>query len=309
MAGQPAAHRGVALDPVPSRAVATWPVGYFLENIAALSDGDFVISVHNRRELHRATATGEHHRWVSMPASPAGMITDADGVCVVAGEPGESPHHLYHVGLSGEVADRGPIPDTMFLNGFTPGPSGIGYAVDSITGTVIAIELASAASQVVLSDERLQKISPDPMFPGANGIKAGDGALHITNTDRALVLKAPLDGAGWPVGTLETIAEHLRGDDLAVAHDETLFITNHIHNTLTRLSPDGHRVAIAGPQQGMAGCTAAVFGTGADSTSLFVTTTGGIIMPLDGVVQEAKLVRLDVAASGRPIEFLPRRLR
>ncbi|MHA7652849.1 SMP-30/gluconolactonase/LRE family protein [Mycobacterium sp. ML4] len=305
MAGQPAQHDDVELAAVPHTLIATWPVGFFLENIAILPDVDLVISVHNRKELHRATSRGQHHRWVSMPAPPAGMVATETAVFVVAGEPGQGPHHLYEVTLVGEVVQRAAIPDTLFLNGFTPGPHGIGYAVDSIAGTVIAIDLDSGASQAVVADERLTKISDEPMLPGANGIKAGDRALYITNTDRALVLQAPLDDSGSPVGTIDTVAEHLRGDDLAVADNGDLFIANHIHNTVIRLKPDGKRVAVAGPDQGMAGSTACVFGTASDeSESLFVTTTGGIVMPLNGVVQEAKLVRLDVGVTGRPLTFL-----
>jgi sugar lactone lactonase YvrE len=239
-----------------------------------------------------------------MPVPPAGVIAVEDGLFVVGGEPGEGPHHLYRITLEGAVVDCGAIPDTLFLNGFTPGVAGTGYAVDSIAGVVIAIELDTGASRVVVRDDRLGKISAEPMLPGANGIKATDDALYITNTDRALVVKAPLDATGIPVGTLETVAENLRGDDLAVGSDGDLFITNHIHNTLIRLKPDGTRLAVAGPAEGMAGSTACVFGTAPnDRTSLFVTTTGGIVMPLEGVVQEAKLVRLDVGTTGRPITF------
>ena len=143
-----------------------------------------------------------------------------------------------------------------------------------------------------------------PGSAGANGIKAGDGALYVTNTDRALVLRAPLGLDGSPTAALETIAENLRGDDFALDADGDLYITNHIHNTLIRLKQSGERLAIAGPAQGMAGSTACIFGIGDnDRTTLYVTTTGGIVMPLDGVVQEAKLVRLDVGIAGRPIAF------
>lgn len=306
MAGRPGTHTDVELVAVPHEVVATWPVGTFLENIAITPDDDFVVSVHNRHELHRVSPGGEHSKWVSMPAPPAGMIAAADGVWVVGGEPGQGPHHVYFVTWTGEVTERDAVTGSLFLNGFTPGPAGIGFTVDSITGTVIAVELASGASQVVVTDERLRKLSAEPMLPGANGIKAGDGALYLTNTDRALVLAAPLDATGRPTGAVETVAEHLRGDDLAVSSDGDLFITNHIHNTLIRLNPTtGDRVAVAGPQQGMAGCTACVFGTAADDPmSLYVTTTGGIVMPLDGVVQDAKLVRLQVGVTGRPLTVL-----
>ena len=55
----------------------------------------------------------------------------------------------------------------------------------------------------------------------------------------------------------------------------------------------------------MAGSTACVFGTGDDAGSLYVTTTGGVIMPFEGVPQEAKLGRLDVGTTGRPVTFRP----
>ena len=42
-----------------------------------------------------------------------------------------------------------------------------------------------------------------------------------------------------------------------------------------------------------------------DSTMLYVTTTGGVVMPLDGVAQPAKLVRLEVGRPGRPVTFQP----
>ncbi|WP_161600506.1 SMP-30/gluconolactonase/LRE family protein [Mycolicibacterium hodleri] len=299
MAGQPAAHRDVELVAVSHDVIATWPIGTFLENIAVIGDDEFVVSVHNKAELHRATVDGRSHEWVSMPAPPAGMIV-SDGVIVVGGEPGAGPHHVYRVTTGGRVEDLAPVPDTLFLNGFTSGPVGIGFTVDSILGVVIAIDLATGASRVVLRDDLLTKVSEEPMLPGANGIKAGDDALYLTNTDRALVLRAPLDASGMPVGTLDIVAENLRGDDLAVAANGDLFVTTHIHNTLIRLAPDGTRVAVAGPLQGMAGSTSCVFGrTPASRTSLFVTTTGGMVMPQDGVVQEAKLVRLDVGVAGR----------
>lgn len=306
MTAEPAVHRDVDVAPVPHEILATWPIGTFLENIAVLDDGDFVVSVHNHRELHRVTTDGDHRLWISMPASPAGLIPTGDAVFVVGGDPGEGPHHLYRISTqTGELADLGAIPGSLFLNGFTPGPAGTGYAVDSIVGAVYALDLETGESRVVLRDDLLTKVSAEPMLPGANGIKRFGDALYITNTDRALVLEAALDPTGTPTGKIEVVADHLRGDDLAVAEDGVLFITNHIHNTLIRWDPrSGERVAVAGPDQGMAGSTACVFGRDdRHRRSLFVTTTGGIVMPIDGIVTEAKLVRLDVAVRGAPVTF------
>jgi sugar lactone lactonase YvrE len=286
---------------VPHEIVATWPTGTFLENIAAVADGSFVISVHNKRELHSFTAAREGNVWVSLPGPPAGLIAVEDGVFVTVGEPGKEPGRIFKVGNDGRIEQRFVVPDTLFLNGFTPGRNGRAYTVDSIVGAVIEVDLRQSTSRVVLRDERLTKCSAEPMLPGANGMKADDSSLYITNTDRALVLRAPMGPDGLS-GELEVVAEHLRGDDLALDLAGNLYITNHIHNTLIRLNPAGDRVAIAGPDEGMAGSTACVFRPG-EAGALYVTTTGGMVMPLNGVVQEAKLVRLDVGEPGRPIPF------
>ena len=301
MSDQPAAHAPVPLDPVAHRLVATWPVGTFLENVAVLADHSFVVSVHNKREVLRVGQDGSNGRLAAVPASPAGLVASIDGVFVVAGEPGQGPHRLFRIGLDGSVEDRMAVPNTLFLNGFTPGRRGLAYTVDSLVGVVIEIDLERSVSRVVLRDERLTKCSSEPMLPGANGLTLGDDALFITNTDRALVLRAEFGGDG-PTGVVEVVAEHLRGDDLSLDESGDLYITTHIVNTLIRLRPNGERVATAGPEQGMAGATACVFHP-ADPTGLYVTTTGGIIAPLDGVVQDAKLVRLEAGVRGRPVEF------
>ena len=142
MVGQPASHSAMDVVAVPHTVVATWPVGTFLENIAVLDGGEFVIAVHNRRSC-TGHLGGEHHLWVSMPASPAGMIAHDGGVSVVGGEPGEGPHHLYRVTPTGDVHDRGPIPGTVFLNGFTRGRPEPDMQMDSIAGEVFGIDLDS----------------------------------------------------------------------------------------------------------------------------------------------------------------------
>lgn len=300
----PAQHDPVPVDLVPAEVVATWPVGTFLENLAALPGGDLVISVHSERQLHLATSGGEHRPLATLPVPTMGLVVDGERVFVVAGEPGRAPGALFEVGLDGRVRERLTFPDNVFLNGFTPGHAGRAYAVDSVRGEVVAIDLDRFTAQVVLADDLLTKCSAEPMVPGANGIKADDTSLWITNTDRAIVLRAPLRADG-SVGPLAVVAEHLRGDDLALDTGGNAYIATHIENALVRLAPNGERHVLAGPEQGMAGCTSCAFGTAPDDlTSLFVVTTGGVIQPYEGVSQPAKLVRLDVGVPGRPVTFL-----
>ena len=303
MTSRPADHLDPPLVPVPHRIVATWPVGTFIENVAVLADGDFCLAVHNKRQLLRVKRDGSSRVWMETPASPAGFVAFGRGVVFVAGEPGAGPHHVYELTGAGELHRRLEVPDTLFLNGFTPAGRSLAYTVDSIRGTIIEIDTDRWASRVVLTDERLGKCSDEPMLPGANGVKATEGGLYVTNTDRALALRVGLSESGT-VTDVTVLADALRGDDLALDATGDLFVTNHIHNTLIRVSADGtSRVAIAGPEQGMAGSTACAFHPD-DPGALYVTTTGGVIMPLNGVPQDAKLVRLEVGTIGRPLPSL-----
>lgn len=300
---EPAAHRDTTLAPVPHQVVATWPVGTFIENIAVLADGCFALSVHNQRKLLSVDRQGRWKEWAELPVSPAGLVAFADGVLAVGGEIGQTPHRVFLLRANGDVEEKLAIPGTLFLNGFTPVSKGRAYTVDSLLGQIIAIDVERWSFEILFADTRLGKISDDPMLPGVNGIKCGDGCLYLTNTDRAEVLRAALSPGGEVTG-LDVVAENLRGDDLALDQAGRLYVTNHIHNTLTRIDPDGsNRVAIAGPAQGMPGSTACAFHPD-DPGALYVTTTGGIILPFEGVPQQAKLVRLEVAANGRPLAAL-----
>ena len=197
--GQPAPHHDDPLEPVAHQIVATWPPGTFVENLAPLPDGDFVVSLHSRRELARVRIDGSRSTLAHLPVSPVGIVVDGDRLVVGGGEIGTTPQTVFTIGLDGHVQPLVEVPDSLFLNGFTPARAGFVYCVDSLLGVVFEIDLAAASARVVLHHDLLGKISADPMMPGVNGIALGDDALWLTNTDRAVVLRAGL-GADGPDG-------------------------------------------------------------------------------------------------------------
>src|SRR3982751_6009695 len=156
-APSPAQREPVPLDLVPAQVVATWPVGTFLENIAALPGGDFVLSVHSDRQLLRCTSRREHRPVATLPLPTMGLVVDGERVFVVAGEPGTAPGVLFEVGLDGSVKERLTLPDNVFLHGFPPGRAGHAYAVDAGRGEVVDVDLGRFTAEVALVDERLAK--------------------------------------------------------------------------------------------------------------------------------------------------------
>jgi hypothetical protein len=78
-----------------------------------------------------------------------------------------------------------------------------------------------------------------------------------------------------------------------------LYGTTHVYNSVVKITPDGQITTIATAEQGVAGSTALAFGRSAgDNTSLYVTTNGGMSLPLPTGLEAAKVVRLEVGVEG-----------
>jgi len=291
---------------LPAHVLATWPAGTFVENIHARADGSLLVSVHSASELHRWREGRGVDVFARLPAPPAAINAHSDGgVIVVGGRVGTGPQFVWYVDDRGTVREIARVSDALFFNGATRFFPGQLLVAEAILGRIYHIDLATGASSVWFAHDLLAKITAEVLLPGVNGIKIFGRHVYVTNTDRALFLRIGIDERGLP-GPIEILAERLRADDFAFDRDGNAYLTTHIHNSLLRLTPGGARVNVAGAADGMAGSTAVAFGVDPGTqNSAFVTTTGGVLSPIDGVVQPAKLIRVDVASAGLPITDLP----
>ncbi len=298
-------HDAPPLQPVPSQIVATWPVGTFVENIAALPDGRFVVAIHSQNELQIVTSQGEKSALASLPLPPAGLVVVGETIFAACGVPGQSGGAIWKIALDGEAQMWIELEGALFPNGCTPFFAGHLLLADSIRGELWDIDLEARSAQVWLADNRLKPLGADSILPGVNGVKIHDFHVYFTNTDAAQLLRVPIRADG-SAGAIELLAERFRGDDFAFDAQGALYVTTHLHAGVVRRTPDGEKIALAGWDQGLAGSTAAAFGRATGEThSLFVTTTGGIYQLNESdPIEAAKLVRLEVGASGLPIEFL-----
>lgn len=288
-----------------ARVLATWPAGTFIENVYAEVDGSILVSVHSAGEIQRWRGDREISTLVKLPASPTSMNAHPDGgLVVLGGTVGSSPQFAWHVTSAGRMSPIVAVDGALFFNGSTPFRRNHLLAVDAILGRIYDIDLRARSASVWFDHDLLRKVTAEPMLPGANGIKIFGRYVYVSNTDRALFLRIPFDSEGTP-GEIESVAERLRADDFAFDRSGNAFLTTHIHNSILRLTPAGARINVAGVDDGMAGSTAATFGvTPETSSSLFVTTTGGVLAPYNGIRQQAKLIQVDVGADGAPVTYL-----
>lgn len=280
--------------------VASWPVGFFAENLAVDAGGFVFVTLHSHNRIERYDPrSGRSETFARLPAPATGVAFAADGTLwVTGGTVGKPPGYIWRVDRSGGVQPWVEIPDAVFMNGCAPHPDGKTLlACESITGRILQIRLDQPKWQTWIADERLRP--HNPQMPGANGIKVRDHKAWISVTDSNLLLRAAIgdDGAA---GRLEVVAENLRGDDFAFGTSGALYIATHPAHTVLRLAADGSRTTLAGPAEGAVGSTACAFGRApGDEKALYVTTSGGLWTPYRGQVQEAKLVRLEVGEAGQ----------
>jgi sugar lactone lactonase YvrE len=292
-------HDGGAWAPAPSRIVASWPAGYFAENVAVADDGTVFVSLHSHNRIDRYRPdTGELDVFCQLPAPPTGLAFDAaGGLWVTGGEVGRPPGYVWRVSQEGEAQAWLEIADALFLNGCALlSPQRTLLVAESFTGRLLAVALQAPAWSSWVEDGSLRP--GHEQMPGANGLKIHGDWIWVSVTDHDTILRVPV-GADGTAGQLELVAEHLRADDFAFAESGALYIATHVAQTVVRLASDGTRTTIAGPAEGAVGSTACAFGRAAqDRQALYVTTNGGLTIPYEGKLQEAKLLRLEVGEAG-----------
>lgn len=289
-------HDGGIWLPANVRVVASWPVGSFAENLAVSSDGAVFVSLYSGSRLDRyEVRTGRTRPFASLTAPAMGVaITPDDTLWVTGGAFPDGPGHVWRVGKDGTTEHWADLPDARFINGCTLHPDGVTLlACESLSGRILAIDLRAPSQWTVwLSDDILRPSVPH--VPGANGIKIKDGCAWVTVSARQVLVRIHINRDGT-AGLIETVAERLRGDDFAIGASGALYIATHTAQTVMRLDMAGGRATLAGPEQGAAGATACAFGRApGDANALYVTTTGGLLAPHGGAVQEAKLLRMRI---------------
>ena len=299
----PYTHDGGDFSPVPFRVVASWPAPAFVENVVVGPDGSVFVTVHSGNRIDRYDPrTDETSVFVLLPAPPMGLAIDESGsLWVTGGTMRTAPGYIWKISVQGDVQHWTDIPDATFMNGCAVHPNGRELLVcESSSSRVLSIDLQTPGKWSVWPQDEL--IGPgESFFPGANGIKIRGGLAYITVSARSLMVRLPILADG-SAGAVEPILRDVLGDDFAFGETGSLYITTHPAQTLVRIDPSGKRTTIAGPDQGMVGSTACAFGKApGDQKALYVSTDGGFIVPHEGGVQDAKLVRFEVGESGHPL--------
>ena len=322
-----------APDRVPKAArltrIASFPAGYFLENLVIREDNSILVTVLNHREL-----------WYIPPTSGATGPVDPLLVCTfdqLAMGIVEAEKNVFYICTSNLYTSHESYLHRLDLRNWTPGKSvrpelilefprtaralngccliapNILLVADCFAALIWRVDLAvdggKASAKVWLRHPSMayDPSGPMPDQPGVNGVRydARTKYLYYTSTAQQLFVRVPIDPTTFdPAGEPEFVAGGMMADDFCIDEKTGVaYVTTHRQNTidLVWLEPGGnsntrHSVAgnpfdeqLIGPSSGAWGRGDGEFGR----VAYFTTDGGTKAMKANQPVRPAAVVRIE----------------
>jgi putative intracellular protease/amidase/sugar lactone lactonase YvrE len=281
-----------------TQVLAEFPAHTFLENIAIDSQGTIFVTSYEEGKIYRITPSGECKEFASINGNVAGVVVDRAGNLLVAASINSQGSAILQIDPTGVVETPITLPEAMFLNGMIHLKGDRYLVADSYKGAIWEVDAIFKTARIWIQDNLLTRSDSNNPLPAVNGIKIYNDFLFASNTQRQLLIRVPLAENRTP-GVPEVFLTNVNLDDFAFDIRGNLYGTTHIYNSVIQISPEKQIVTIAKAEQGMVGSTALVFGRSeSDITSIYVTTNGGMSLPLPTGLEPAKVVRLEVGIKG-----------
>ncbi|MFH8622597.1 hypothetical protein ACH4A8_11910 [Streptomyces vietnamensis] len=224
--------------------------GQNAENIALEPDGSADITFVFAHQVAHVTKKGDTTILATLPNVPGahtpiggavatGIARAHDGTLYVNYVTGTEETGIWRITPGGEPEQIGFFPADAFPNGLALDEDcGTLYTADSHYGTVWSLPLTDRTPTAWATGAALEPTVDNPF--GANGLKIHHGAVWVSNTARATLLRIPFqeDGTAGPIETRSTGLTSI--DDFAFAgHDDTVLAALNAVNKLELVRPDG----------------------------------------------------------------------
>lgn len=288
----------------PTSQLYQFPNGTFVENLAIRPDGSILLSFITAPELYllQPSSTNPDPQLLyrfDNATSTLGITEIARGTFIVAvitisgpaqGVPGSSS--LWRVSFARPKATpritlAARIPNVVTPNGLVTLNKHKILLADSAKGVVFAVDVDTGVSNVAITD---------PLFANngrpisVNGLKILGHTLYFTNTAQNLLGRVDIDlKTGAALGPASKVVDALppgKGyGDLALSDNGIAYVTNAAGNFVERVNLRNHRQEIIAGQINsteIAEPTAAALGRHGKEDTLFVTTGGGLLIPVNG---------------------------
>ncbi|CAJ2512084.1 Uu.00g077090.m01.CDS01 [Anthostomella pinea] len=200
------------------------------------------------------------------------------------------------------------LPGDVMPNGIAlvPKHPNILLITDSKGGSILRLDRAARTCEPVIQLPVMEPAPHSVPAIGINGLKIRDGFAYWTNSFASTIYRTCIDDDGLPCGgdddpqnatELVAVVRQTWLDDVTFGGDGTMWLATNPNNTVVAISAEGKQVVVAGSgaDLGLAGATALAFGrTAIDADVLYVTTSGGLALPINGtVVEPGKVVAVN----------------
>ena len=310
----------VALDP--TRLVYQFPKGTWVENLFVRPSGSLLVTILSSPDLYLIdpfvpdpTPQLIHHfsssNWLTgiTETDPnTYYVIGANGTYeTISSTPGSTLIYRVHFPQpSGppEISTTAAVKNAIFLNGLIALNPTTLLASDSTLGVVWAIDITTGVSRIVIKDSLMAPTPANPKL-AINGIRLFQNrTLYFTNSAQAILAKISIHANGTAAGAAEKIASAFEGtfyDDFALDRYGDAFLATQGGDSIAEVTRNGSQRIIAGVVNTteIAEPTSAQFGrTVGDGDVLYVTTAGGLAIPIDGdVVVGGQVVAVDTGGS------------
>lgn len=254
----------------PWHSIATFPVGTFLENLAARANGSLLVASMLAGEIYTLDPNAADvqstmrrlHTFVSENAAEDSLEPGASGggmMCAAIVEDTKTQDIFYALsGIHGQVGSWGvheldlrfydrdgvakvqkkaTIPWAVWLNGaaFIPKTSKLVMA-ESLGGRLSSLDVDTGDVEVWLENNLLDKVTDRVEWPAANGLKFYGNNVYVTNSDRGLLLRASIDETSGKCNsrTVAVIAEGCAGDDFAFDIEGNVYLATNPKQTVLK---------------------------------------------------------------------------
>lgn len=254
--------------------------GEFPEGIAVDKSGNLFVSLTFLGQIRKIEPDGSQSLLATLaPAGGlglTGLAVDAPGN-VYAGMVSFDPasHGVWRVAGDGSAERLAGSAAIAFPNGLAFDRRGNLYVTDTTAGAVWRIPPGGSAELWFEHALLVGNGSAGFGFPiGANGIAYRNGAIYVSNTEFARIVRIPVEPNGDP-GAPQIHAEDpklLFADGIAFGVHGNLYVAVIAQSTLVRVSPSGDSVTtLATSADGLDFASSLAFGTGmSDRKSLFL---------------------------------------
>lgn len=289
----PPIFEGIPKEIFDSEIFASFPVNTFLENITIDETGDLFVTSLDEGAVYKINSKGEKEEYAKTKGKLAGIVYISAQTFLLNGWNEEGISTIYLLKKDKGISPLIHPADALFLNGMATLADNIFLICDAYKGCIWKYELDKNKVEVWLQHSLLARISDTDPMPAANGIKIFKDTIFVSNTAKQILIKIALNNN--EPGTPELFMDKLNLDDFAFDNEGNIYATTHICNSVVKITPEKKVAIIGEAEQGLAGSTAVAFGKrDDDKNSIYVTTNGGISLPLPEGIEEGKVIKIKI---------------